>query len=211
VSTFTLETNNLVPFTLETYNLVPVASGCPWRDDPTNCTIPFLPGVGQSGLYQIIAAFNDAVVKSLTRYGSSIDQWPDDWKGKAGETQRFSNVTLNWDRYKKMMTDVKLQFVLDSFEGDVSQGLSLISQILEDEAFRNLDNGVRDNNTLYAVHVSCFNVIPPPPESVYTSKHKHEYTHSTHISFTYQSMRPHTSTHTHTHTHKPTHTKLSSR
>jgi len=122
--------------------------------------------VGQSGLYQIIAAFNDAVFKTLTRYGSSRDQWPDDWKGKAGDTQKFRNVTLNWDMYNKIQTDVKLQFVLDSFEGDVSQGLSLISQILEDEAFRNLDNGVRDNNTLYAVHVSFLNIIPPSPESV---------------------------------------------
>ena len=68
--------------------------------------------------------------------------------------------------YNKILTDVKLQFVLDSFEGDVSQGLSLISQILEDEAFRNLDNGVRDNNTLYAVHVSFLNIVPPSPESV---------------------------------------------
>ena len=141
-------------------------SGCPWRDDPSNCTIPFLPGVGQSGLYQIIAAFNDAVVKTLTRYGSSRDQWPDDWKGKAGDTQKFRNVTLNWDMYNKILTDVKLQFVLNSFEGDVSQGLSLISQILEDEAFRHLDNGVRDNNTLYAVHVSFLNIVPPSPESV---------------------------------------------
>jgi hypothetical protein len=51
------------------------------------------------------------------------------------------------DRIQALATDRKLQFITDSMEGDLQQGLTLIVNILQDEAVENLHAGLAENKT----------------------------------------------------------------
>jgi hypothetical protein len=56
-------------------------------------------------------------------------------------------VSLRPDRIQALASDRKLQFIADSMDGDLQQGLSLIVNILQDEAVDNLHAGLSENKT----------------------------------------------------------------
>ena len=81
---------------------------------------------------------------------------PDVWKGLNYDNiaqQGPLTMQFNRSRYDLLAIDPELKFIMNSFDGDLYQGLSYIVEILQTETRRILDNALAENKNLYAIHV----------------------------------------------------------
>uniref|UniRef100_A0A7S1HK09 Uncharacterized protein n=2 Tax=Hemiselmis andersenii TaxID=464988 RepID=A0A7S1HK09_HEMAN len=71
----------------------------------------------------------------------------------------FSSVQYSRSRAALLSEDPALRFVLNSFDGDLYQGLSLVVDVLNTETRAILDMALSENKTLFAVHVIVVVII----------------------------------------------------
>mmetsp|Transcript_14306 Transcript_14306/g.36533 ORF Transcript_14306/g.36533 Transcript_14306/m.36533 type:complete len:150 (-) Transcript_14306:57-506(-) len=86
------------------------------------------------------------------------------WTGKKGsQPDDFQMKAVNMSKAALLTNDPKLNFIMQSFDGDLILGLNLITQALKEEAADILSVAVMENQILYSIHVLvtvlCFYLV----------------------------------------------------
>jgi len=120
----------------ELHNSIMYDAGCPWREDPTDCS--YVDGkkadVMKHGLQYLVNSFIDAVEKVIVRYGSH--ELTDTWREPAdlGERSRmYQNVTQSAANKAILTSDPEVKFISDAFAGDVFNGLGATLSVFHAE------------------------------------------------------------------------------
>jgi len=133
-------------------------AGCPWRDDPEDCSTPERPNAAANGLYHLSLSFMDAVQSVLARYGPPPEEYTDTFLDNPRvlppeEEAHFSSLTIDSNRTALLKQDPELVFLLNSFAGDMFTGFALIVEVFDAELKGIIDSAVVDNQNIFIVYV----------------------------------------------------------
>jgi len=140
----------------EMHNQIMYRSGCPWRENATNCSLPIREGATDKGLFFVIMSFQDAIKTVLKRYGVESDEYSDSFKkvDRDANSEIFDELRVKEDRISLTKSDADVAFVIDSFWGDLNKGLSMIMHQFEEEVNGILESALADNDVLFGVYLS---------------------------------------------------------
>jgi len=150
----------------EEHNRIMYAKGCPWREDPSNCTMISKPQAADSGLLFLVNTFTDSLKSVVMRYAGNTR--PDtlaftlDSDGHDPESFQELNVRLDVDRAAKIKTDVELAFLQENFKGDMTEGFRKVMRMFSEEADLLLSTADAESELLYAVFmvliILCYHI-----------------------------------------------------
>jgi len=125
-------------FRSDEHNSLMYKPGCPWRQDPSDCTGSVRPDASKNGLAYLYRTFDDAAEYVIKRYGA-------EGVGEEGLTEEerearlldrsFDTVNLNntLRGLDVIQSDPNVCFVLEAFAGDLFQGWGQALQIFYSE------------------------------------------------------------------------------
>eukprot|EP00287_Rhodomonas_sp_CCMP768_P016672 CAMPEP_0196760700 /NCGR_PEP_ID=MMETSP1091-20130531/105366_1 /TAXON_ID=302021 /ORGANISM="Rhodomonas sp., Strain CCMP768" /LENGTH=255 /DNA_ID=CAMNT_0042109617 /DNA_START=38 /DNA_END=802 /DNA_ORIENTATION=+ len=137
--------------------------GCPWREDPEDCTTQGMPGradVSQHGLQYLLVSFYDAVELVLARYSPPGHVFSMEFRTHAEvvAASDFVRVETRAERVALLQSDPEVKFVVASFAGDAFNGLGAILGLLHDETSELLAQAHTELQTLFVVYL-CFTAV----------------------------------------------------
>jgi len=151
------------------HNVVMYNEGCPWREDPTDCSTPGMEGrgdVNEHGLQYLLLSFFDAVEKVLARYApesaltsASVDMQQFRTHEDVADSSEYTNVQGSAEKRATLESDPDVKFVLSAFAGDVFDGLGMTLQLFYAETSRILARTHVETRLLFGVYFSVVAVM----------------------------------------------------
>eukprot|EP00961_Rhodomonas_salina_P084515 1135306-Rhodomonas_salina.2 len=114
-------------------------AGCPWREDPTDCSTPGMEGrgdVNEHGLQYLLISFFDAIETVLARYapGSDADFNMDfRTRSEVSASSEYTDIKGSAEKRALLASDPDVKFILSAFAGDVFNGLGMTLNLFHDE------------------------------------------------------------------------------
>mmetsp|Transcript_39743 Transcript_39743/g.81397 ORF Transcript_39743/g.81397 Transcript_39743/m.81397 type:complete len:320 (+) Transcript_39743:140-1099(+) len=108
------------------HNNIMYEGGCPWRENPTDCSIKGLPAVQIQGTYSLVLNFYEAVENVLSLYGVGEKEAAEAYERYLKLTPAagsFTRVEVDAARVRLLSEDENLKFLVQAFKGDVFNGL----------------------------------------------------------------------------------------
>jgi len=160
----------------EKHNQIMYTKICPWRTKaeypssglapdwqnnlPTDCSYPARPGAAEDGLYLLILAFLDAVKNIIQNHGVPDSELSDSFREpRDPNIPMYTNITFYPERMATLKSDSDVAFVLDSFAGDVFQGLHLVVLEINSELMRTINDALYENELLFIVYILAVFVL----------------------------------------------------
>lgn len=142
----------------EEHNRIMYGKGCPWRDDPTDCSTPERPGAASNGLYHLSLSFFDAIQSVLIRYGPDppfeyTDAFLTNPRLNLTEEKDFETVIVDKNKTMLLSSDPELVFVLNSFAGDMFAGYALLVEVFDQELRDIVMFATEDNQSIFVVYM----------------------------------------------------------
>lgn len=128
--------------------------GCPWRDDPSECSTPSRPGAAQYGLHNLMEHFTAAAEEVLANYGPGEGYTKDFLTNPRPEEEVWAADVWAWvDPGSKLQEDRSVRFVLETFDGDLFQGLSLVVHLFDQDSLAIIGHAHSDNRLFFILYV----------------------------------------------------------
>jgi len=138
------------------HNQIMYGDGCEWRENPNDCSYPARPGVADNGLYQLSLSFMDAVESIVKRFGPESYAFHDDnfFRTRTERQEQYDTIIYNQTIYETVLReDPDLAFIIDSFSGDMFQGLDLIVRLFDEELSAVVQGAIADNRAIFIVYM----------------------------------------------------------
>eukprot|EP00961_Rhodomonas_salina_P231250 3123592-Rhodomonas_salina.1 len=140
--------------------VVRALAGCPWREDPTDCSTPGMEGrgdVNQHGLQYLLISFFDAIETVLARYApTSSADFNMDFRthDDIASPSEYANIEGSAAKRGLLSSDPDVKFILSGFAGDVFNGLGMMLSLFHDETADVLASTHVETRLLFAIYVS---------------------------------------------------------
>jgi len=144
------------------HNSIMYDPGCPWRKDPTNCTMATRKNVAETGLFGVFGAFVDSLHEILAGYGTAPSEYDFGYAEPVesqAEFRRFDTVELDHTLLDEVRHNKDMLFLEDMFEGDLNQGMRTIEELVLDSTKEIVDNVHGELRVLYAIYVVQIAVV----------------------------------------------------
>eukprot|EP00288_Rhodomonas_lens_P019513 CAMPEP_0177691328 /NCGR_PEP_ID=MMETSP0484_2-20121128/1250_1 /TAXON_ID=354590 /ORGANISM="Rhodomonas lens, Strain RHODO" /LENGTH=258 /DNA_ID=CAMNT_0019201949 /DNA_START=42 /DNA_END=818 /DNA_ORIENTATION=+ len=132
--------------------------GCPWREDPTDCSLPnnTYTRAAEDGLFNLQSVFLTSLKTVLRKYGSSPDEYVNTYNLKRDNLQdasEFDQITMNQAAYDTLLSDPDLRFLDLMFAGDLHKGLDYVVDLFEAETRTILDDVHVEVRLLFGIYI----------------------------------------------------------
>mmetsp|Transcript_23995 Transcript_23995/g.60234 ORF Transcript_23995/g.60234 Transcript_23995/m.60234 type:complete len:1595 (-) Transcript_23995:82-4866(-) len=140
------------------HNELMYAPGCPWREDPTNCSSVIRPDAATRGLHYMYSTFVDATLAIIAKYEGLLDgevAHKQDLFAYHLDSTKFD--TTDWNAtvqgLKVLEGDPNAAFIVEQFHGDLHQGWKYAVQIFYDETHELLEKAHFEFLTYFIVYL----------------------------------------------------------